>query len=209
MKKLALATLALVSLPAIALAQGQAQPSANLDQAAATQQLTDWGLTDIRFDERDDGHYEFDARTANGHRVEIEIGFDGRLLKLDLEDDDNARGAGLVNVLPTEVQSVIADRGIVDIKEFESGRSAWKVEGYTAEGREIEIEIAYAGASQQAAGPDLAAVVQSVQNAGYTVEGDAVARGRHVEIRATNPEGEAVTLHTDFDGVVYRELLRR
>lgn len=209
MKKLLIATIALVSIPAAALAQTPTQPAANLDPAAATQQLTDWGFVDIRFDERDGGHYEFVARTANGHELEIELALDGRLLKLDLEDGGNVRGVGLVDLLPTEVQAVLAERGIVDVKEFDAGRSAWQVEGYTAEGREIEIEIAFVGASQEPAGADLAAVVEAVESAGYSVDGEPLVRGRHVEVLATNPEGEAVTLHTDLNGIVYRELLRR
>lgn len=205
MKTLALAALALAALPGLAFAQA---PATQLDEAAATQQLTEWGFTNVRLEERDDGHFEFDARTAGGHDVELEIGLDGRLLSLDLDDDDNARGVGLVDVLPQEVQSVLNERGIVDVHEFEAGRSAWSVEGYTAEGREIEIEIAYA-ASATGEQPDLAAVVQSVEQAGYTIEGEPDLRERFVEVRATNPEGEPVTLHTDFNGVVYRELLRR
>ena len=206
MKKLALITLAVAVLPATAFAQA---PAARLDAEAATKVLIDWGLTDIQLDEQDDGDYEFEARTASGANVDIDLGLDGRLLKLDLDDDDARRGdTGLVAILPAEVQAVLTERGIVDLHEFEAGRSAWSVEGYSAEGREIEIEIAYAQSAAQTA-PDLAAVLKSVKAAGYTTEGEPIVRDRFVEILATNPEGEKVTLHADFDGVVYRELLRR
>ena len=206
MKKLALLTLALAVLPATTFAQS---PAVRLDAQAATQILAGWGMTDIRLDDSDDGDFEFDALTAGGIRVDVDLGLDGRLLKLDLDDDDARRGdTGLVAILPAEVQAVLTERGIVNVHEFEAGRSAWSVEGYSAQGREIEIEIAYAQSAAQTAS-DLSAVLKSVEAAGYTTEGEPIARDRFVEILATNPEGEKVTLHADFDGVVYRELLRR
>ncbi|SFZ86830.1 Peptidase propeptide and YPEB domain-containing protein [Devosia enhydra] len=219
------ALIAALVLPAgIAIAQPAAPvpPAATrpaFDADAARALLEGFGLTDIRLDDDDDGHFEFDARTAEGYQVEIEIGRDGEIRKIDLDDDDDDRGsASLIAALPAGVREALSTRGVVALRDYERKPRHFEIEGVTGEGREIEIELRNdnrvgavsvsdpRGAQQPAF--DEAAFTAAVVAAGYQVS-SVSQRPRHVEVDAVNPEGEPVRLHADFDGTVYKETLVR
>ncbi|WP_052715961.1 hypothetical protein [Devosia chinhatensis] len=176
------------------------------------------GLVDLHDYEAGPRHFKLEGYTEAGHDFEIEFGLDGTLRKFDLDDDAPRDALSLTPLLPEGVQAVIAERGIVDVREFEVGPRHYKVEGYTEAGREIEVEIGFDdrvgaisvddGRAAPAAAFDEAAIIASVEAAGYQVR-DVEAKPRHVEVDAVNPEGETVRLHVDFAGEVYRERLVR
>lgn len=218
------ALVAALVLPAgLAIAQpaGPVPPAATrpaFDADAARALLEGFGLSDIRLDDDDDGHFEFDARTAEGYRVEIEIGRDGEIRKIDLDDDDDRGSAALIAALPSGVREALATRGIVALREYERKPRHFEIEGVTGEGREIEIELRNdnrVGAvsvpdprGNQQPGFDETAFTAAVVAAGYQVS-SVSQRPRHVEVEAINPEGEPVRLQADFDGTVYKETLVR
>ncbi|ODT65998.1 MAG: hypothetical protein ABS75_28880 [Pelagibacterium sp. SCN 63-23] len=163
-------------------------------------------------------HYKLEGYTADGYELELEFTLDGTLRKFDLDDDAPQGMASLVTLLPSGVQSAIAERGITDVREFEMTPRHYKVEGLTTAGREIEVEIGLndrMGAISVGDGRtgvpqtyDEAALFASVEAAGYRVD-RLDPKPRHVEVYAINPEGESVRLHVDFAGEVYRERLVR
>jgi len=176
------------------------------------------GLTDLHDYEAGPRHYKLEGYTEAGHDFEIEFDLDGNLRKFDLDDDAPRNALSLTGLLPEGVQAVIAERGITDVREFEVGSRHYKVEGYTEAGREIEVEIGFDdrlgaisvddGRNPAPGAYDEAALIASVEAAGYQVRG-VEPKPRHVEVDAVNPEGEAVRLHVDFAGEVYRERLVR
>lgn len=176
------------------------------------------GMVELDEYEATSRHFKLDGYTADGHGFELEFALDGTLRKFDLDDDAAAGTLNLASLLPAGVQTVITERGITDVREFEMGPRHYKVEGYTDAGREIEVEIGFddrLGAISVDDGRnavpqtyDEAALVASVEAAGYQV-GRVEPKPRHVEVEAVNPEGEQVMLHVDFSGEVYRERLVR
>lgn len=176
------------------------------------------GMADLREYEAGPRHYKLEGYTQAGHDFEIEFASDGTLRKFDLDDDAPRNALSLAALLPEGVQAAIAGRGITDVREFEVRSQHYKVEGYTESGREIEVEIGFDdrvgaisvddGRNPAATPYDEASVIASVEAAGYAVRG-VEPKPRHVEVDALNPEGEAVRLHVDFSGEVYRERLVR
>ena len=218
--KALIAALMVTTPVSFALAQAPASPETatqwSADQAAA--HLTELGFTRVTLDDTEGNHYEFEAFDADGRDIDIDVGFDGTILSFDVDDDERATNADLIPLLPQAVQDAIAVRGITDVTEYNQGRSRYTIEGYTAEGREIEVEFSIDNTADTVSvddgrGPapqdvDLEAAVNAVEASGYQVS-DVERRPNHLELRATNPEGEEVRLHTDFSGAVYRELLVR
>jgi uncharacterized membrane protein YkoI len=69
-------------------AQAQEEARGELTAAQIIQKLESLGYTDVDEVERDDGHWEAEATSANGTRVEIEIDLnDGRILREEPEND--------------------------------------------------------------------------------------------------------------------------
>lgn len=137
MTRFALLTLACAAVPMTAMAQAPAQ----LDEAAATRQLTDWGFTEIRLDDRERDHFEFEARDADGRRVDIDLGFNGTVLQLDVDGDARASNANLASMLPEAVQAAATANGIIDVQEFDTNRTDYSLEGFDAQNRKIEISV--------------------------------------------------------------------
>ncbi len=216
---------ALVALPVLA-QPGPAAPAAPqaamMDEAGAVALLESWGFERIRLDDVEDRHFEFDVVDADGRAIEIEIAFDGTLRAFDVDGDRQATSVDLRTLLPAGVQDVLTERGIVDVHDFEAGPRHFEVEGYTAEGREIEVEIRNDDrvgtisvedsrpmpGGGPAGAPDQTAIVEAVEASGFAVR-SFEQKGRHIEVSATNPEGENVILHVDFAGEIYREVLDR
>lgn len=123
-----------------AAAPALAQPSA-LSQQQLTDHLATIGFSDIRFDEVDDGRYEFEVRDADGRRIDIELWPDATIHSLDVDDDRRASTVNLATLLPASLQQAIADLGIVDLMEFDTNSRHYEIEGYDAQGRKIEIDI--------------------------------------------------------------------
>ncbi|WP_158626096.1 PepSY domain-containing protein [Arsenicitalea aurantiaca] len=205
--------------PATPAASAAPVASGPIDEAAAIAILEGMGFSDIRLDDREDDHFEFEVRDADGRDIDIDLYFDGTIRDIDVDDDRRATSVDLSLLLPEEVQRAIAERGIVDVMEFESRRNHYKVEGYTEDGREIEIEIRNDDRVGRVSvdGPrprvpadfNEAALRDSVEGQGYVISGALERKPRHVELVATNPEGEPVRLHVDLNGEVYKEQLRR
>ncbi|WP_099867772.1 PepSY domain-containing protein [Pararhizobium haloflavum] len=196
---------------------GPRQARLNEDEAAAV--LRDAGFSDVRLEERDEHHYEFDATDVDGRAVEIELMFDGSFKKVEVDSGGAAQNADFRALLPEGVQRALDERGVVDIREFDAKPRHYEVEGFDAEGREIEMDIENDGRirkveiDDRAAPPqatvDEAGLRERVEANGYTFEGNVERKPRHFEVRATNPEGEPVELHVDLNGEIYKEQLRR
>lgn len=204
----------LASTTGLALAQQAAPaPGAAWTVQEAIAHLGELGLTNITLDETEERHYEFDARDSDGREVDIEIGFDGTIRQFDVDDDRRADTADLMMLLPEDARQAAASRGIVEVTEYDRGARQFSIEGYGEDGREIEVEFAVnapAGAAGGSAGTDvdIEAATSAVEAAGYSVR-EVEREPRHLEMLATNPEGENVRLHTDFAGAVNREILVR
>lgn len=176
------------------------------------------GMIDLHDYEAGPRHHKLEGFTEAGHEFEIEFALDGTLRKFDLDDDAPRNALSLIDLLPEGVRTVIAERGITEVREFETGPRHYKVEGYTETGREIEVEIGFDdrlgaisvddGRNPASTPYDEASLIASVEAAGYEVR-NVTPKPRHVEVDAINPEGEAVRLHVDFAGEVYRERLVR
>ena len=194
------------------------EPAAQWSADDVASHLGELGFTRVTLDETGRAHYEFDAIDADGREIEVEFGFDGVLRKFDVDDDRRAETVDLLSILPQDVQDAAASRGFSEVTEYEAGPRHYKLEGYSSDGRELEIEfsadnVAGTVSVDDGRGPvpteiDLQAVTTAVEGAGYTVS-EIEQKPRHIEMLATNPEGENVRLHTDFEGAVYREILVR
>lgn len=112
-----------------------------LSQEQIAEHLATLGFSDIRFDEIDDGRYEFEVRDADGRRVDIELWPDTTIHSLDVDDDRRATTVNLATLLPEPLQQAIADLGIIDLMEFDTNSRHYEIEGYDAQGRKIEIDI--------------------------------------------------------------------
>ena len=220
-KKSLIAALLVTTSAGFAIAQTPATPEQASGQwtvEQATQFLTDFGFTRVTLDDVENSHYEFEVVDADGREIDIEIGFDGTVRQFDVDDDRRSSTVDLMPLLPQAIQDAAAVRGIAEVTEFDAGRTRYSIEGYTSEGREIEVEFAADSTAATVSvddgrGPapdtvDVDAAQSAVEASGYQVT-EVERRPNHLEMLATNPEGEQVRLHTDFDGAVYRELLVR
>lgn len=178
------------------------------------------GLTDIRLDERKGRHYEFETRDADGRQVDVDVFFDGQIKKIDVESDQSATTVDLTSLLPEVMRAAVAERGIVDLREYDVKRNHAEVDGYDAQGSEIEMEIAIDGRilkveidddDDRSPRPsvDEGALRTAVEAGGYEWSGNVERKPRHFEVSAVNPEGETVMLHVDLNGEIYKEQLQR
>jgi hypothetical protein len=195
-------------------------PAGQEDVQQIVSMLEAAGLTDVRLDERKGRHYEFETRDADGREVDIDVFFDGQIKKIDVESDRAAPTVDLTTFLPEAIRAAVAERGIVDLREYDVKRNHAEVDGYDAEGREIEMEIAADGRilkveidDDQVRAPqpsvDESTLRTAVEAGGYAWGGDVERKPRHFEVSAVNPEGETVMLHVDLNGEIYKEQLRR
>lgn len=193
----------------------------DVGDAELTAVLSNAGFTDIRLDERKGRHVEYDARGADGQRVEVELFLDGAVKKIEFEDDGRAVLEQVRPLLPQVVLQAAAERDLTEVEQFETKGRHYEIEGYDAASREIEIEVDFDGRIRKLEidddddrrvetpriGDD--ELRSRVEEAGYRFEGRVEQKPRHFEVAAVNPEGEPVELHVDFDGEIYKEQLRR
>ena len=195
-------------------------PAGQEDVRQIVSMLEAAGLTDVRLDERKGRHYEFETRDADGREVDVDVFFDGQIKKIDVESDRAATTVDLTTFLPEVIRAAVAERGIVDLREYDVKRNHVEVEGHDTQGREIEMEIAADGRilkveidddKVRAPQPsvDESTLRTAVEAGGYAWGGDIERKPRHFEVSAVNPEGETVMLHVDLNGEIYKEQLRR
>ncbi|WP_164730512.1 PepSY domain-containing protein [Pelagibacterium montanilacus] len=200
-------------------AQAPQPASAAMSAADAQAMLENSGLfSRVWLDEDDDGHFEFEAVDTDGREVDIDVRRDGTIYEIDVDDDRRANTNNLADLLPEALRSAVAERGIVDLIEFETKGRHYEVEGYDANGRKVEFEIgadARTGSisveSERRPAPanvDVDAARARVEAVGYVVQA-VETKPRHIEMVAMSPEGAEVKLDVDFEGEVYRERLIR
>jgi uncharacterized protein YdeI (BOF family) len=180
-----------------------------------TAMLADAGFGAPRLEEADGRHLEFVAEAGPGVIVEIETYRDGRLRDVEA-DDEVADRAGLERLLPEGLRAQVAAQGVTVIEEAKFRDRHVEIEGRNASGAEIELRLAAEGYGLERRGdaggaalPDEAGLRAAVEGAGYVWGGIADRKPRHVEVNATNPNGEAVVVHIDAAGEIYREVAVR
>lgn len=199
--------------------ENRAEMRAESEQAARAA-LEGFGFTDIELDERGPRHFEFDARDADGRQVEIRIDAEGVVTKLEVETERPAVQADFAQLLPEPIRQALARDNVTDIREFERERRHYEVEGFNADGQEVEMDIRLDGqvtkveikgtrSAASVPAPSEAQLRQVVEAGGYQWVGNVQAKPRHHEVIAVNSYGETVELHVDFGGEIYKERLQR
>jgi hypothetical protein len=180
-----------------------------------TQMLATAGFDAPRLEEVKGRHLEFTAEASPGVIVEIETYRDGRLRDIEADDDVAAR-AGIERLLPEALRTQITAQGVGQIEEVKFRDRHVEVEGRGPSGDEIELRLAAEGygverrdAADRSTLPSDAELRATIERAGYVWTEVADRKPHHVEVRALNPSGEAVVVHVDEAGEIYREVAIR
>ena len=186
----------------------------------------DAGFTNIRFEEADGAHLEFEARSTDGRSVDIETTRDGRLHKLDVDDGEIELSA-LSGLLPNAVFERLRSENYERIEEIEMKRRHVEIEGTRPDGTSADLRFELGdprrgeGARADDRGPrdgerpderrgDLGDLQQTIRNAGFRLEdGEAAKLRAGGSVKAVNPYQEEVTLGLDADGRIVSEQVVR
>ncbi|KAF1700331.1 PepSY domain-containing protein [Pseudoxanthomonas suwonensis] len=114
-------------------------PTADQQQAAAKaltavevrELLTRAGYTKVDDLEFDKGMWEADATSANGKRVDVRVGADGRIFADDQVSSLNA----------DDVKARLTAAGYSKIHDVEFDDGIWKAEGERADGQKVEFRV--------------------------------------------------------------------
>src|SRR5690606_38321423 len=114
-------------------------PTADQQQAAAKaltagevrELLTRAGYTKVDDLELDKGMWEADATSANGKRVDVRVGADGRIFADDQVSSLNA----------DDVKARLTAAGYSKIHDVEFDGGIWKAEGERADGQKVEFRV--------------------------------------------------------------------
>lgn len=190
----------------------QATPGAALDDAAALAAVEALGFTNVRLEERGRDHFEYDARDADGRRVEVEIARDGTLRKLDVEDDTRSGTVDLIALVPAAIGTLAKEAGMVALDEYEATSRHFKLDGYTADGHDLELEFALNGTLRKLdldndAAPGAVSVVSLLPagvQAAIAERGIATVREfetgpRHYKVEGFTEVGREIEIEIGFD----------
>ena len=167
--------------------------------------------------ETEDGQtiYSIDAVTSDGKKLEIEMSADGKLIKVEKDDDDNDSKEVALNDLPAEVRAT-AEAQVPGGKlteaelENEDGKKAYSIEAVTADGAKLEIEVSANGkliaVEKEVALADLPAEVRATAEAqapgGKLTEAELETKdGKMIySIDAVTSDGKKLEIEVSADG---------
>jgi hypothetical protein len=189
-----------------------ASPAQAADDAALPEPLRGLSLTDVRRRaDRDDGEVKWSARLPEGGWLRAETGWDGRLTEIKT-DGAAAPRALLERMVPAAVLAAPELERIATLTEIEVERDKIEVEGFSADGMEVELEFAPDGRllKMEVERPDRRRwsreqVRARLGDAGYADVGWINLGGRHADAEATNAWGERVEVRLNEGGQIARE----
>lgn len=189
-----------------------ASPEAEAADVSPPEPLQGLGLSEVRRRaDREDGEVKWSARLPEGGWLRAETAWDGRLTEIET-DGAAAPRALLERMVPAAVLAAPELERIETLTEIEVERDEIKVEGFSADGMEVELEFAPDGRlrKMESERPDRRRwspeqVRARLTEAGYADVGWIDLGGRHADAEATNPWGERVEVRLNERGQIERE----